>query len=234
MNERNIDPERERSPRFERAVADPTETDAVRRLMADELHDCALQLLIAAHEDLREPPSDPESLAATRDMLDAAIAEIRRILDGTPQPAVSSTGGLAAGLQTLCDRAAERAGVVATSDVEPGADGGPYDDLLFVLAREFVENTIKHAHAGRLELTVRVHEPYIELAVTDDGCGMPHGRSAGRMRRQRGHLGLPAAERRVRGAGGSLTVDVRPGGGTTMTVLLPAGTPALLPQQPGG
>lgn len=229
MNEPGVESRREYGARFERAEPERNETDAVRRLIADELHDCALQLLIAAHEDLREPPSDPESLAATRAMLDAAIAEIRRILDGTPQPTVTTRGGLAAALQTLCDRATERAGVVATSDVEPGADGSPYDDLLFVLAREFVENTIKHAHAGRLALTVRVHEPYVELAVTDDGCGMPHGRSAGRARRQRGHLGLPTAERRVRGAGGSLTVGVRPGGGTTMTVRLPSCRPALLP-----
>lgn len=224
------EPAEGRSARFARvAVAPADESEAVRREIAGELHDCALQLLLAAHADLRDPPSDPEDLEATRAMLDAAIAEIRRIMSGAPPASVLSRGGLAVVLRSLCTRAAERTGVVATSRVEPGAAGGPYDDLLFALAHEFVENTIKHASAGHVDVTVRVHAPYVELSVTDDGCGMPP-RTPPRGRPRGEHLGIPLAERRVQGAGGFLTVDVHPGGGTTMTVLLPGHDPALVPR----
>lgn len=191
--------------------------EEVRRHIAGELHDCALQLLVKAHSDLGRPDGNQMAIARTRETLDAAIAEIRRILDGVPEAAVDERGGLEAALRALCDRAAERTGVVARCAVDPGTAGGPYDDLLYMLAREFIENTVKHAGASSLEVTVRQRSRVIELAVTDDGAGMGARGGAG------GHLGLRLAEHRVQGAGGRLAIDVGPRGGTRMVVLLPEG-----------
>lgn len=199
-------------PRPRRASVGPEE---VRRHIAGELHDCALQLLLKAHSDLGEPDGNQAAIARTRETLDAAIAEIRRILDGVPEPCVAERGGIEAALQALCDSAAARTGVRTACRVDAAATGGTHDDLLYVLAREFVENTVKHAGATRLEVTLGARPSGVELVVTDDGNGIAPREADG------GHLGLRLAEHRVQGAGGRLVIDMCPQGGTRMVVVLP-------------
>lgn len=215
MNTITFLPNRRRGPSDRRSRRAPVGPDEVRRHIAGELHDCALQLLLKAHTDLGEPDGNQAAIARTRDTLDAAIAEIRRILDGVPEPCVAERGGIEAALQALCDSAAARTGVETVCRVDAAVAGGSYDDLLYVLAREFVENTVKHAGATRLEVTLGARPSGVELVVTDDGGGIVTRGVDG------GHIGLRLAEHRVQGAGGRLVIDMGPQGGTRMVVLLP-------------
>jgi signal transduction histidine kinase len=192
----------------------------VRSDIAGELHDCALQLVITAHRDLQQGAAcEREAISRTRASLDAAIAEIRRISNGEAAPSVDERGGLDEALRELCRDAGRRAALITTLDVELRALDSVHRDLLFVLAREFAENTVKHAAAVRLDIVLRVVGDRLELVVTDDGTGIPRERWEGGP--PVGHHGLRLARHRVQGRGGSLTIEVGPEGGTTTTVRLP-------------
>lgn len=215
MTLQRIDGDRRSGAPDRRAAVRAADSDQVRRGIASELHDCALQLILAAHADLAEPTADPDALARTRDTLHAAIAEIRRILDGRPQRSVAERGGLRTALEVLCEQAAQRAGLIATSRIDNGATDGPHDDLVYALAREFVENAVKHAGATRLDLALRAATGAVVLTVSDDGRGIPAEPVVS------GHHGLEFAAHRVSGAGGLLTIDIGGARGTTLTVSLP-------------
>jgi two-component system NarL family sensor kinase len=126
--------------------------------------------------------------------------------------------GLVAALNALADRSAQRMGAEVTVAVDPGATGR-HDELIVVLARELLNNAVKHSGAAHVEVTVAADAERIELAVRDDGRGFDPSRRAASL--LDGHIGLASSEQRVLSVGGSLAVSSTPGAGTTVRVTLP-------------
>jgi LytS/YehU family sensor histidine kinase len=91
----------------------------------------------------------------------------------------------------------------------------------FVL-QPIVENAIKHgiakrADAGRLDITARIVDRYLELSVRDDGGGVSATQSVE-------GVGLSNTRERIRtlyGDDASLTLSTPPAGGTEVTVRIP-------------
>lgn len=91
----------------------------------------------------------------------------------------------------------------------------------FVL-QPIVENAIKHgiakrADAGRIDITARIVDRYVELSVRDDGVGMSTTDAAE-------GVGLSNTRERLRtlyGDDASLTLKTPPTGGTEVTVRIP-------------
>ena len=99
---------------------------------------------------------------------------------------------------------------------------------LVVNARDAVEPRGKID--TRVDVTERDGSPFLAVAVTDNGCGIPDTFLA-RMfepyfttKEDGNGIGLAASRRTVREWGGDITVDTEEGKGTTMTVLLPVAT----------
>ena len=86
---------------------------------------------------------------------------------------------------------------------------------LFLAVKEAVANTLKHAHAAKVVMDVRVTGGSLVLTLTDDGRGMPaHGsRGTGN--------GLANIQRRMAGLGGRSTVEAMPEGGTRVILTMP-------------
>jgi len=82
-------------------------------------------------------------------------------------------------------------------------------------------NVAEHAHATHVDIdlfmdTERPGLPFIQLRVADDGIGFdPTNPDAS------GRDGLRVLEHRLVELGGSLTVQARPGNGTTVRIELP-------------
>lgn len=190
--------------------------DRERRRLADDLHDHALQLVLAARQDARElgPGAVRERLTKT---LDEATAQLRGLVrEGHPVAVAAQTPHDA--LSAICARRAERAGFTWSVTVDPSI-GGPEAELLVGIGRELVTNAAKHADASRIEVALTAGPDRLALTVRDDGRGMPgdedaHGVGAG-------HVGLASCRDRVRGAGGTLRLDAAPGGGTVAVAQLP-------------
>jgi len=107
------------------------------------------------------------------------------------------------------------------------------------VATNLITNAVKYSpDGGDIELRVARDGPDAVLVVTDHGIGIPsaerqtlftpfqRGASAQARRIEGTGLGLYITQRIVAEHGGRLTVDETPGGGTTVTVRLPAIAPA--------
>ncbi|GAA2623569.1 histidine kinase [Actinomadura fulvescens] len=113
-------------------------------------------------------------------------------------------------------------------DVVPGTPGD-HDVPLMVryevisIMREALANVARHAGARRVDVRLARAAEGVELAVRDDGRGfaVPSGEGL-RLYTRDGHYGLVGMEERARQVGGRLTVDSRPGAGTTIVVTVPS------------
>jgi two-component system NarL family sensor kinase len=193
-----------------------------RRTLSEQLHDGALQYVLAARQDLDDArdTGDPEAFAR----LEQALGESSRLLRSTVaelHPAVLERAGLPAALRDLAEVAAARGGFTALTNT----DGWPdelrtsADALLHRTARELLANVVKHAHARTVTVTLALVDGCARLVVADDGVGLP--KDAGERGLGAGHIGLASHAVRMAAAGGRLVATRGPAAGTTVTVELP-------------
>ena len=191
-----------------------------RRVLSENLHDGALQYVLAARQDLEDArdTGDPRAF----DRIEEALRESSRLLRATVaelHPAVLERAGLAAALGDLVRTTASRAGL----DAEVSTDGWPAgrtqaDPLIFRTAAELLANVATHAKAHTVSLRLAAVDGVATLVVADDGIGIAPGAPARSLRR--GHIGLASHRVRIEAAGGTLTTaPAHPG--TSVTLKLP-------------
>jgi len=193
-----------------------------RRTLSEQLHDGALQYVLAARQDVDEARDTgaPEAF----DRLDEALLESSRLLRSTVaelHPAVLERAGLPAAVRDLVATAAVRGGFAAEVDLDgwPADRRTPVDGLIYRTARELLGNVVKHAGAGHVHVGLTLVDGDARLAVSDDGVGVAHADVARRL--GEGHIGLASHALRLEAAGGALTVRPAPARGTVATVTLP-------------
>jgi two-component system NarL family sensor kinase len=193
-----------------------------RRELAEELHDGALQYVLAARQDLEDARAtdDPESF----DRIDVALQESTTLLRSKVSqlhPSVLETTGLRPALQDLADQAESRGRltVVLRADGWDDAWRGHAQEIAYSAARELLTNIVKHANARTVEITLGNADGFIELTVADDGKGFAEGVADRRL--AEGHIGLASQRIRIESAGGSLSLRSA-AQGTVAEVRLPA------------
>ena len=87
--------------------------------------------------------------------------------------------------------------------------------------QEALTNARKHSGAHSVKVAFEQEEDHIRIAVTDDGCGFD---LAGQNADAGKHFGLMSMRERMAQVGGSISIDSRPGSGTTVKLELPLGT----------
>ena len=102
----------------------------------------------------------------------------------------------------------------------PVADQGSAIHL-YRIAQEAVSNAIRHGKARRIRIQLGTEDGRVGLTVRDDGIGIPR-----KLPRQKG-MGLPIMQYRAEVMGGSLAVQRKPGGGTTVVCAVPQGAATL-------
>ena len=86
---------------------------------------------------------------------------------------------------------------------------------LFRIAREALNNSLKHADARKITIILNSSEASLRLAVADDGRGMaPSANNASGM-------GLRTMQYRARALGGELKIESHPGEGTVVSCEFP-------------
>ncbi|WP_158881400.1 sensor histidine kinase [Amycolatopsis anabasis] len=136
-----------------------------------------------------------------------ALRELREVT-WRIYPIALDEGGLHTALEALAERSSVP--VTLTYALPERADTATETVAYFVVS-EAVTNTIKHANATRIEVTVERAARMIVVRIQDDGIGgaRPEGR------------GLSGLARRVAAADGEFTVDSPPGGPTIVVAELP-------------
>lgn len=202
-----------------------------RNRIARELHDSVTQSLFtivlmadAVRNFLRTGQEDPAPTAellyqAARD----ALTEMRALIYEL-RPAALEGEGLITALRKL-------AGAVQTRHrlaVEVRQHGvrrlaPEQEEALFRIAQEALANVVKHAHASRAVVELRLMESEALLTVTDDGIGLRHLVSPASPAKQPASsgLGLISMRERVEQLQGCLTVSPAPNRGTQVQARVP-------------
>lgn len=211
-----------------RLVAENLEAEErVRQRISEQLHDGALQDLLAARQDLVEAATEESSDAMRTEMLGYAREGVERAVKLLREavhalhPVVLQHGGLEAAMQAAADQAARQGGFRAEVTVDPAATG-LRDELVMSLARELLNNCAKHAQAEHVNVLVGREDGMVLLEVADDGVGLdPRAVEQAPMN---GHIGLASLAQRVEAVGGTLALgEGASGGGTTVAARLPIG-----------
>jgi signal transduction histidine kinase len=195
-----------------------------RRRIAQDLHDEIGQALTSLLIGLRTV-TDAETLKAARGRADdlrrvvvSALEEVRRLARGL-RPRVLDDLGLTAALERYAaDYAQAHAIEVEVAAPDPAAGRLPeeVETALYRIAQEALTNTAKHAAAKHVRIVVARQPGFVQLLVSDDGCGFTCPGPAGQ-------LGLSGMQERAALLGGSVAVESEPGEGTRVNVRIPYG-----------
>ena len=86
---------------------------------------------------------------------------------------------------------------------------------LFLVVKEAINNTVKHAHATELRLRIAVTDEKVQIVIEDNGQGFDQLPAAN------GADGLHNMRARLADIGGSCSIQGRPGAGAKVTVEIP-------------
>ncbi len=222
LAERAAQLEREREAKAQRAVFE----ERVR--IARELHDVVahhvsvmgVQAGAARRVVDREPAKAAQALSSIEASSRQAVVELHRLLGFLRQADEPDRLASQPSLRRVNDLAREASG--PDLDVVVAVEGElcplpPTVDLsAFRVVQEALTNTRKHAHATRVDVTVRYRSDELEVEIVDDGWGRSNGSGTGL-----GGHGLIGMRERVGLHGGQLTVGPRAMGGFGVRATFP-------------
>jgi signal transduction histidine kinase len=188
-----------------------------RNRLARDIHDSlghhltavAIQLEKAVAYRPRDAGQADRAVADARGSARAALAEVRGSVAVLRSPPASLAAALDA-LKAQLDTGSVRIDCAVHGD-ETGHAGAL--GALYRAAQEGLTNAVRHAGAARIEVTARFTADAASLTVRDDGAGLPADRRDG--------FGLTGMRERLAAVGGELRLAGAPGGGTTLTAIVP-------------
>jgi two-component system, NarL family, sensor histidine kinase UhpB len=191
-----------------------------RARLARDLHDevnQSLTGLLLRLEAAREaaPPQLEAELAETKALANRAMRELLSLARQLRPTALDDLGLTAA--------VAGQVEQLAHGEIEDGFGAeGDFSDLgddaqlvVYRVAQEGLSNAARHSGAARIEVRLRRRgDGGVELEVADDGRGFAFDESEG-------GLGIAGMRERALLIGGELTIESRPGRGTTVRLAVP-------------
>jgi len=195
--------------------AQEEERARVARDLHDEVNQSLTGLLLRL-EALREaaPPALEPELADTKALANQAMRELLSLARQL-RPTALDDLGLAAAIAGQVDRIRD-SGVEAELSEEGDLSDldGDVQLVVYRVAQEALSNAVRHSGAGRIAVALRREDGGAELEVADDGRGFAFEES------ERG-LGIAGMRERALLIGAELTIESRPGQGTTVRLLVP-------------
>jgi signal transduction histidine kinase len=189
-------------------------SDEARRQFERDLHDGAQQRLLALGLRLRTAAAAHEGGDVRNEIDDiaaglmAAIEDLREISRGI-HPAVLSRAGLPPALRTL----GRRSSVPVEMDLRiDGRLPEPVEVCAYYVVSEMLTNAAKHARASVVQVDAEASGTTLRVRVRDDGIGGADPRRGS---------GLVGLKDRIEALGGTFLVHSPPGGGTTVSCVLP-------------
>jgi len=135
------------------------------------------------------------------------------------RPAALDRLGLLPALEWLASDVTEYSGIVTKVNILGKQRRLPEEVelVLFRITQEALRNVWRHSQASKAEIKVEFEQNKTRITVSDDGEGFNLPDKIGDLARD-GKLGLAGIQERAQLVGGTLTVQSRPGGGTSISV----------------
>lgn len=203
-----------------RAVIEAQEQE--RKRIAQELHDGLGQLLSTARLNVsgledEVDKADPDSARMFKnslDLIDESVQEVRNISHNM-MPSALIRLGLVPALREQINKINQAGGVQVSLNTD-GLDGRLNEGLeisLYRIVQEVLNNTLKHADARLITVTLRKLAGEVQLSITDDGKGMDK-----EVIKHSSGIGWKNIYSRVEMMNGTMAVESTPGKGTSVQV----------------
>ena len=197
-----------------------------RKRISHELHDETVQALVVlsrqldtlASGDKGLPEDSRHRLEEIWKQTDDIIREVRRLSQDL-RPAALDRLGLLPALEWLASEVTEYSGIVTKVNILGKQRRLPEEVelVLFRITQEALRNVWRHSQASKAEIKVEFEQNKTRITVSDDGEGFNLPDKIGDLARD-GKLGLAGIQERAQLVGGTLMVQSRPGGGTSISV----------------
>jgi signal transduction histidine kinase len=209
----------------QRRLMDGIESE--RRRLAQELHDGPMQDLYGIEFHLKAMATDAQGellrpgLADTNAAVQDVIGVLRDICGDLRPPALVHFGLKRAILSHIEKFILEHPDIQVDLDLasDHNALPEPVRMALFRIYQHILSNIARHARATRVGIHFHQSEEVAILEISDNGVGFRLPRKVELARE--GHLGLIGSSERAESVGGHLTIDSRPGAGTTIRAEVP-------------
>jgi two-component system, NarL family, sensor histidine kinase UhpB len=191
-----------------------------RARVARELHDevnqslTAVLLRLEAAREASSPALEPQ-LAEIKGLANQAMRELLSLARQLRPTALDDLGLAAAtaGQVERLDRGELEAEFAAEGDFSDLGDDAQL--VVYRVAQEALANAARHGGAGRIVVDLRRRgDGGVDLEIVDDGRGFAFDESEG-------GLGIAGMRERALLIGGELTIESRPGAGTTVHLSVP-------------
>ena len=228
----------ERASLFDRRVQREHDLVAAgeRRLvrLGFDLHDGPLQEIVALAEELRSASAQISAVVpddfrhrvrgrfndvhARLGALDESLREIAHSIRSTTAVARPVADAVQSELRAL----ESATGIAVELEVQGNLNSlsDSQKIVLFRVVQEALSNVRKHSDAGKVSVKLRSTRTFVNLTITDDGCGFDPRRLGD------DRLGLSGISERVRLLGGAVEIETTPGAGTTVHATLPQWRPS--------
>jgi signal transduction histidine kinase len=202
-----------------------TSQEEERRQLASDIHDDAIQAMVAVTLELQvlggrlRDPATNQLLERLKTNATDSVGRLRQLVFELHPPMLDQLG-LAAALEQYARRASELAGfsVQVSNEVKVELPA-EVRVLAYRIVQEALANVRAHAKAGRVAIRLEEADGGVLVRVSDDGIGFLPGEVERQQRR--GHLGLVSMREQAAMAGGWCRVSSAPGKGATVELWLP-------------
>ena len=202
--------------------------EAERRRISRELHDEVGHALMAISINLaalrRTSETGDEALKAkfedTHQLVQQTMDIVHRFAREL-RPAMLDDLGLVPALRAYARDFSNRTGIGVEFRCGAGLAGLDEErkTVIFRIAQESLSNVAKHAHAERVEFSIRKVNSAVVVEIADDGISFTDDPMVSARRKRR--LGLVGMQERARLVNGTFAIVSRPGEGTIVRAIIP-------------
>lgn len=142
---------------------------------------------------------------------EAAVEDLREVIQGLRSAAIGHAG-LVETLGLFARHLETEVGAKVVVSLDPSVRSSAERELvIYQVAREALTNSVRHANARTIWLSLEGSGDSSEVTIEDDGCGFDSADQPNRL-----HFGLQLMNERAKSIGATLNINSRPGSGTVV------------------
>jgi two-component system, NarL family, sensor histidine kinase UhpB len=194
--------------------------EAERVRVARELHDDIGQTLTAVTIQAERAAAGDSALASRElgrvaDAVRRSLDDVRRIARELRPEALDDLG-LVNALIALCSRVDAQGGPRVRRELQSKVPrlAPDVELVIYRVVQESLTNTLRHADADTVTVSLMVDAEMVTVTIADDGKGMPP-------HEQRGSAGIAGMRERALLVGGRLSIESQPNEGTEIRLAVP-------------
>lgn len=193
-----------------------------RQRFSKEIHDglgpllSSVKMSVSALDRMNTDPKQKAIIANTSLVVDEAVKCIREVSNNL-NPHVLSNFGLIRALNNFINKLSvfSSVGINFTTNLKDARLDPDIEVILYRIICEMINNTLKHADASHINLSVNCKNEEITVIFEDDGIGFDPDKV---INTPEGGMGLSNIISRVSSLKGDVVIDSKPGSGTTITI----------------